>query len=54
MKKKGVKEKLKPLSFYGLRPEEIIRAFMQISPERLRELEDEDKKKDGCEGKNNE
>ncbi|MHB8204193.1 MAG: hypothetical protein ACYDHG_10900 [Desulfomonilaceae bacterium] len=47
MKKKGVKEKLKPLSFYGLDPKDLIRAFLQISPERLRELEEEDKKQDG-------
>ncbi len=43
MKKKGSKEKLKPISFYGLRPEDVIRAFMQISPQRLRELEEQER-----------
>jgi hypothetical protein len=54
MKKKGVKEKLKLISFYGLDTRDVIRAIIQISPDRLKELEGADKKQDGCEGKNNE
>jgi hypothetical protein len=54
MKKKGQKEKLKPISFYGLDTRDVIRTIMQVSPERLKELEEQDKKQDGCEGKNNE
>lgn len=42
MKKKGVKGKLKPLSFYGLKPEDVIRAFMQIDPKELKRLEEEE------------
>jgi hypothetical protein len=44
MKKKGKKERLKPLSFYGLDPRDVIRAFMQIDPEELKKLEEEDRK----------
>lgn len=43
MKIKGVKEKLKPLSFYGLNPEDVIRAFMQIDPKELKRLEEEER-----------
>jgi hypothetical protein len=42
MKKKGKKERLKPISFYGHKPEDMIRAFMQVSPKRLKELEEEE------------
>ena len=37
MKKKGSKEKLKPISFYGLDTRDVIRAIMKVSPERLKE-----------------
>ena len=40
-KKKGRKERLKPLSFYGHDPKDVIRAFMQIDPEELKKLEEE-------------
>lgn len=30
------KERLKPLSFYGHKPEDVIRAFMQVDPKRLK------------------
>lgn len=43
MKKKGVKEKLKPISFYGLDTRDVIRAIMQVSPERLKELEEQER-----------
>ena len=52
MKKKGTKEKLKPISFYGLGPEDTIRAFMQIDPKKLEIREEEEKtelsKQTGC------
>ena len=41
-KKKGQKERLKPLSFYGHDPKDVIRAFMQIDPEELKGLEEKD------------
>jgi len=44
MKKKGQKERLKPLSFYGHDPRDVIRAFMQIDPNELKRLEEEEKK----------
>jgi len=44
MKKKGIKEKLKPLSFYGCDPRDVIRAFMQIDPKELKRLEEEEKR----------
>jgi len=44
MKKKGQKERLKPISFYGHNPEDVIRAFMQTSPKRLKQLEEEERK----------
>lgn len=44
MKQKGQKEKLKPISFYGLDTRDVIRAFMQVKPERIRELEEEERK----------
>lgn len=43
MKKKGVKEKLKPISFYGLDTRDVIRAIMQVKPERLKELEGQER-----------
>ena len=38
------KEKLKPLSLYGLDARDVIKAFMQVKPERIRELEEEERK----------
>ena len=43
MKQKGSKEKLKPISFYGLDTRDVIRAIMQVSPERLKELEEQER-----------
>lgn len=43
MKKKGSKEKLKPISFYGHKLEDIIRAFMQVDPKELKRLEEQEK-----------
>lgn len=43
MKKKGVKEKLKPISFYGHKLEGIIRAFMKVDPKELKRLEEEER-----------
>ncbi|MGB6064788.1 MAG: hypothetical protein WBG50_08260 [Desulfomonilaceae bacterium] len=44
MKKKGQKERLKPISFYGHDPRDVIRAFMQIDPAELKRLEEEERK----------
>ena len=38
-----IKEKLKPISFYGLDTRDVIRAIMQVSPERLKELEEQER-----------
>jgi len=46
MKKKGKKERLKPLSLYGHDPRDMISAFMQVRPERLKELEEEERRQD--------
>ena len=46
MKKKGQKERLKPLSFYGCDPRDVIRAFMQIDPKELKRLEEEERLED--------
>jgi hypothetical protein len=43
MKRKGVKEKLKPISFYGLDTRDVIRAIMQVRPERIKELEEQER-----------
>lgn len=46
MKKKGKKERLKPISLYGYNPRDVIRAIMQVSPKRIKELEEEERRKD--------
>ncbi len=43
MKQKGSKEKLKPISLYGLNPRDVIRAIMQVSPDRLKDLEEQER-----------
>jgi len=40
MKKKGVKEKLKPVSFYALDAKDVIRSFMQVDSKELQMLEE--------------
>ncbi|MBI5249389.1 MAG: hypothetical protein HY912_07835 [Desulfomonile tiedjei] len=45
-KKKGRKERLEPLSFYGHHPKEVIRASMRVDPEKLRKLEEEEAKQE--------
>ncbi len=42
-RKKRKKERLKPISFYGYDAREVSRAYMQISPKRLRELQQEER-----------
>jgi hypothetical protein len=37
--KKPKTERLKPISFHGLKPEDVIRAFLQTDPEKLKEAE---------------
>lgn len=44
MEKKGSKEKLKPISLYGLDPSDVTRAFMQIDPKELKEIEEQERK----------
>lgn len=39
-KKKGRKERLRPLSFYGHDPKDVIGAFMRVDPEELKRLEE--------------
>jgi hypothetical protein len=46
MKKKGSDEKLKPHSFYELDTRYVIWAIMQISPERITELEEQEQRRD--------
>ncbi|MFC1833472.1 hypothetical protein ACFL2Q_01890 [Thermodesulfobacteriota bacterium] len=53
MKKKGQKERLKPLSFYGHDPRDVIRAFMQINPEELKRLEEEELRQHEIESQEN-
>lgn len=43
MKKKGTKERLKPLSLYGLDPKEAIRAVMSVDLEEVKKLEKQEK-----------
>lgn len=38
------KERLKPISFNGLKPEDVIRAFMQTDPQKVKEREAERQK----------
>ncbi len=48
-RKKGVKNRLKPISFYGHKPEDVIRAFMKVDPKKVKEREDEEKRQDALE-----
>ena len=34
-----IKERLKPISFYGHKLEDVIRAFLQVDPNKLKEKE---------------
>jgi preprotein translocase subunit SecD len=43
MKKKGVKERLKRLSLYGLDLKGAIRAFMHVDPDEVKALEEQEK-----------
>lgn len=51
MKKKGKKERLKPISFYGHKPEDVIRAFMKVDPKRVKQREEEERRQDALEAK---
>ena len=44
MKKKGQKERLKPISLYGLDTRDVIRAFMKVKPDQIKEAEEEEKR----------
>ncbi|MCX5890537.1 MAG: hypothetical protein NTY36_13980 [Deltaproteobacteria bacterium] len=39
------KERLKPISFYGHKLEDVIRAFLQVDPKRVKEEEHKTKYK---------
>ena len=36
---KPKRKRLKPISFYGHKPKDVIRAFMQTDPQKLKEAE---------------
>jgi len=38
-----IKERLKPISFYGHKLEDVIRAFLQVDPKRVKDKEYEKK-----------
>lgn len=38
------RKRLKPISFYGRKPEDVIRAFMQTDPQKVKEKEAERQK----------
>jgi len=42
------KERLKPISFYPHKPEDVIRAFLRVDPERVKEKERQREKKNNC------
>jgi hypothetical protein len=44
VKRKDQKERLKPISFYGHSPEDVIRAFMQVDPKRVKQREQEERR----------
>ncbi len=48
-RKKGKKNRLKPLSFYGHEPEDVIRAFMKVDPKRVKQREEEERQQDALE-----
>jgi hypothetical protein len=50
-KKKGKKERLKPISFYGHKPEDVIRAFMKVDPKRVKQREEEERQEEATEAK---
>lgn len=39
------RKRLKPISFYGHKPEDVIRAFMQTDPQKVKEKEAERQKR---------
>lgn len=44
MKAKSKKHKLKPISLYPLKPEEALKRFMQVDPEKIKRTERKEKK----------
>lgn len=38
------KHKLKPISFYGHKPEEVLKDFMQVKPEKIEKQLNKEKK----------
>lgn len=48
-KKKGKKERLKPISFYGHKPEDVIRAFMKVDPKKVKRREAEERQEAAAE-----
>jgi len=48
---KKKKERLKPISFYGHKIEDIIRAFMHVDPEKVKQQLKKEKIKSGGDNK---
>ncbi len=49
--KKPKKKYAKPLSLYPLKPEEALKAFMEVDPEKIKKKERKKKEKGGKKGK---
>ncbi|MGO9568025.1 MAG: hypothetical protein ACLP5H_10825 [Desulfomonilaceae bacterium] len=45
-RRKGIKNRLKPISFYGHNPEDVIRAFMKVDPKKVKQREEEERRRD--------
>jgi hypothetical protein len=50
MKKKGINDKLKPISVYGYKLEDVLSAFMKVKPEDLRKVKEEQEKYGSTQG----
>ncbi len=48
-RRKGVKNRLKPISFYGQKPEDVLRAFMQVDPEHVKKREEKERQESALE-----
>ena len=49
MGKKGKKQRLERISFYGHKPEKILKALMKVDPKRIKELEEEERYREASE-----
>jgi len=50
-RRKGVKNRLKPISFYGHEPADVIRAFMKVDPKKVKEREKAEREEEQSEQK---